>query len=587
MVENANKPNENRRDQEVAEAKRSHQPKEIFNNISPQMSFIDDTQKLRHIQDKLKKITDPDARVLLIRSIGNIGNPKGVMLLHEFLEDGSDRIVTEAVTALAAIGDPESLKSILSITKTSRFQSSPIIRASVARALGCFNDSSVSEELKKMLKDSDDEVRREASTSLGCIGDTSVLTSLFEAVMDKSPYVRAECIRSIDNILKRKHVNAKHIEMIVDRTRKLEDAEKNPFVRNRFEEFINDMERIMNLSKLESSMPRPADEATLDKAARMVEQLAAERDEEKFRADKLARQLELEQGKRRELEMQDKKLKEQFAEKLKKMAELAARLKELEDKIAESEQELNEEKEQSGRIQNAEEIERDKPKDSIKDDEGGVENRGRETEVKLSPAGVVDRMVGMLDAIDELKKRRRANVFKTVVITSTAIGALVTGFFFGGTVAKRNQARQMAEMKVQLERLISERDRAKEELENIRREKENLKQLQIKISEEETDKKKAELEKKSKDVQSKLTQLEAAKEEQKYLDGIRDMVKQMEKMRSKDIMEGMIAVFGMDDGHVDLFKKCVEKFDESTAKKYGIKTAFLRKQAFLKAAEKD
>lgn len=108
-------------------------------------------------------------RGYLALALGYLKQKESVPVLIEALNGSEEDIVLYSVWALAVIGDPSAVKTILPLLEDRR----PAIRKISAFALGTFGDQSVAGPLKKLLNDPVPDISWNAALSLAELGDSS------------------------------------------------------------------------------------------------------------------------------------------------------------------------------------------------------------------------------------------------------------------------------------------------------------------------------------------------------------------------------------------------------------------------------
>lgn len=130
---------------------------------------------------------------LLVRIVGDIGNPAAVLILLPLLSlSGDARLRSRLVEALGKLGCTEATPQIVGCLK----DPDEWVRSAAIAALVASPPAGEADNLIRLLRDPQPPTRRAACTVLATLGDAGQFSALLEALSDPSPSVRAEAIRA-------------------------------------------------------------------------------------------------------------------------------------------------------------------------------------------------------------------------------------------------------------------------------------------------------------------------------------------------------------------------------------------------------
>ncbi|MFQ5751769.1 MAG: HEAT repeat domain-containing protein [bacterium] len=157
------------------------------------------------LPDIIKMLKDPDHKVRLETAfaLGQLGNSEAEAALIEQLNQSeeSSEVKIRIVEALGKVGTKRSFPILIRLFKAENAKLRAEAALSVGRmALRNLTNPSVTNALKLLLKDSDQEVRWKASYSLMRIGKDLDAASLRKAVQDPDPRVRMYAVQALGKL---------------------------------------------------------------------------------------------------------------------------------------------------------------------------------------------------------------------------------------------------------------------------------------------------------------------------------------------------------------------------------------------------
>ncbi|MFC1987334.1 HEAT repeat domain-containing protein [Chloroflexota bacterium] len=143
----------------------------------------------------INAIRDPaeDVRLAVVRTLGQLNEPKGLWLLLDALEEGDCWTSSSIVEAIIGMG-PEVSSQIVN-----RLKSTTSINARLlyVQLCGFLRITGALSSLLLLIGDLDKETRMSAAQALGRIGDVSAVENLIISLDDESWEVRAQAAKSL------------------------------------------------------------------------------------------------------------------------------------------------------------------------------------------------------------------------------------------------------------------------------------------------------------------------------------------------------------------------------------------------------
>ncbi|NHJ31749.1 MAG: HEAT repeat domain-containing protein [Asgard group archaeon] len=135
------------------------------------------------------------------KTLGKIGNKKGIAALVKSLNDEHESVRYQATIALGQIGDINAVPSLMELLKR---RDDPLVRSEAAKALGLIGDPSSLKILMSLLrKDEDRFIRYHAVTSLGRIGDKKAIKELQKIAKEtKDTRLKLRAVEALESIEK-------------------------------------------------------------------------------------------------------------------------------------------------------------------------------------------------------------------------------------------------------------------------------------------------------------------------------------------------------------------------------------------------
>ncbi len=135
---------------------------------------------------------DPRVRIIAVSILGRIGDARAVEPLVGMFRDQFFKVGEEAVSALAAIGEP-AVETVIRALQ----DMDPIVRYLAVDALKSIGSKRAVEPLIQAQKDGNRDVRSAVAVALGTIGDPRAVDALSQALRDEDKGVRFEAAKAL------------------------------------------------------------------------------------------------------------------------------------------------------------------------------------------------------------------------------------------------------------------------------------------------------------------------------------------------------------------------------------------------------